>query len=285
MQQVRRGHPFLRHGDVFEGSRFPDDFEDLQSRLRTGVPLNQAMHDYGLSSVIGSEVTDTRGNRMNPEQRKNAYHLVKWQRRIKIMTTKEKTLAFGFRYMDTQNQTLGYDWQVAQSAALIYRRAVKEGILRGRLTEFVTAGSLYVAARQHGVAKHLAKHASLLGYNKKDVGRSVMAIENALRLKPQNASVESRISQICGKIEGSSQLQVSAMKIMHDVNTIDPRFHSGKDPMGLGAAAIYIAYRNNPTLVNEILSQRALAAKSEMTQMTIRSRYQNMKRILDSRKQ
>ena len=52
---------------------------------------------------------------------------------------------------------------------------------------------------------------------------------------------------------------------------------AGKDPMGLAAAALYLACVNN----NEDKTQRDIAEAANVTEVTIRNRYKGLKESLD----
>ena len=54
------------------------------------------------------------------------------------------------------------------------------------------------------------------------------------------------------------------------------RVASGKDPMGLAAASLYIACLRN----NEKKTQKDIAEAAGVTEVTVRNRYKNLKRQL-----
>ena len=61
---------------------------------------------------------------------------------------------------------------VRETAAVIYRRAVKQNMIRGRSIEGVVAGSLYAACRITNVPRTLDEISAITRVKKKEIGRT-----------------------------------------------------------------------------------------------------------------
>jgi transcription initiation factor TFIIB len=82
------------------------------------------------------------------------------------------------------------------------------------------------------------------------------------------------ISKIAERTGISGDTQGLAIKILRQARR--KRAASGKDPMGLAAAALYIACLQN----NEKKTQKDIAEAAGVTEVTVRNRYKSLKRQL-----
>ena len=80
------------------------------------------------------------------------------------------------------------------------------------------------------------------------------------------------VSKIAEKNRITGRTQGIAIAILADAKR--KRFAAGKDPMGLAAAALYIACLQN----NEKITQKDIADASGVTEVTVRNRYKALKR-------
>ena len=60
-------------------------------------------------------------------------------------------------------------------------------------------------------------------------------------------------------------------------HAVESRTSAGKDPMGLAAAALYVAC----VMENESITQKDLAEAASVTEVTIRNRYKGLKTTLN----
>jgi len=61
---------------------------------------------------------------------------------------------------------------ILETASVIYRKAVKERLIRGRSIQGVTSAAIYLACRQCALPRTLDEIAQASSVNKKEVGRS-----------------------------------------------------------------------------------------------------------------
>ncbi|MEM1990874.1 MAG: sigma factor-like helix-turn-helix DNA-binding protein, partial [Candidatus Bathyarchaeia archaeon] len=72
----------------------------------------------------------------------------------------------------------------------------------------------------------------------------------------------------------SGHIQAKALKILNEAKR--KHISAGKDPMGLAAAALYIA----AYLAGEKRTQKEIADAAGVTEVTVRNRYKTLKRQL-----
>ena len=83
------------------------------------------------------------------------------------------------------------------------------------------------------------------------------------------------VSKIAEKNRITGRTQGTAITILADAKR--KRFAAGKDPMGLAAAALYIACLLN----NERVTQKDIAEAAGVTEVTVRNRYKALKKQLN----
>jgi len=246
------------------------DDEQRAKRARVGAPLTYTIHDKGLSTMIDWHDRDIYGKRLSPGQKAQIYRLRKWQRRIRVSDATERNLAFALSEISKIANTLNLPKNILETASVIYRKAVKEHLIRGRSIQGVTSAALYVACRQCGLARTLEEIAQASNINKKEVGRSYRFLIKELNyfippLKP---------SQYITKFSNQLTMQGKVEEIAHKILSTarDLKLTSGRGPTGIAAAASYIA----SVLTGERKTQREIAEIAQVTEVTIRNRYKEL---------
>jgi len=246
------------------------DDEQRAKRARVGAPLTFTIHDKGLSTMIDWHDRDIYGKRLSPGQKAQIYRLRKWQRRIRVSDATERNLAFALSEISKIANNLSLPKNILETASIIYRKAVKERLIRGRSIQGVTAAAIYVACRQCGLARTLEEIAQASNINKKEVGRSYRFLVKELDyfippLKP---------SQYVTKFSNQLTMQGKVEEIAHKILTAakELKLTSGRGPTGIAAAASYIA----SVLTGERKTQREIAEIAQVTEVTIRNRYKEL---------
>ena len=244
--------------------------EEKASRSRVGIPTSYSVHDKGLSTMIDWHDRDIYGKRLSPGQKAQIYRLRKWQRRIRVSDATERNLAFALSEISKIANSLSLPKNILETASVIYRKAVKERLIRGRSIQGVTAAAIYVACRQCGLARTLDEIAQASNINKKEVGRSYRFLVKELDyfippLKP---------SQYVTKFSNQLTMQGKVEEIAHKILTAakELKLTSGRGPTGIAAAASYIA----SVLTGERKTQREIAEIAQVTEVTIRNRYKEL---------
>jgi transcription initiation factor TFIIB len=246
------------------------DDEQRAKRARAGAPATFTIHDKGLSTMIDWHDRDVYGKRLAPGQKAQIYRLRKWQRRIRVSDATERNLAFALSEISKIANNLNLPKNILETASVIYRKAVKERLIRGRSIQGVTAAAIYVACRQCGVARTLDEIATASTVNKKEVGRSYRFLIKELNyfippLKP---------SQYVTKFSNQLTMQGKVEEIAHKIlgTAKELKLTSGRGPTGIAAAASYIA----SVLTGERKTQREIAEIAQVTEVTIRNRYKEL---------
>lgn len=246
------------------------DQEQRSKRTRVGAPLTYTIHDKGLSTMIDWHDRDVYGKRLSPGQKAQVYRLRKWQRRIRVSDATERNLAFALSEISKIANALSLPKNILETASVIYRKAVKERLIRGRSIQGVTAAAIYVACRQCALPRTLEEIAQASNINKKEVGRSYRFLIKELDYFIPPLKPSQYITKFSNQLTMQGKVEEIAHKILSTAKEL--RLTSGRGPTGIAAAASYIA----SVLTGERKTQREIAEIAQVTEVTIRNRYKEL---------
>jgi transcription initiation factor TFIIB len=164
---------------------------------------------------------------------------------------------------------------IREKAAVIYRKALDKTLVRGRSINAIAAAALYAACRKSGSPKTLREIAEASLVDKKDVARCYRLLLKELDFHMPISDPLTYVSKIAEKNGVSGRTQGAAIAILREAK--QKRFSAGKDPMGMAAAAIYIACLQN----KEKTTQKEIAEAAGVTEVTVRNRYKSLKTQLN----
>jgi transcription initiation factor TFIIB len=213
---------------------------------------------------------DTYGKNLSPGQRAQIYRLRKWQRRSRVSDATERNLAFALSELSKISSTLNLPKNILETASVIYRKAVKKRLIRGRSIQGVTAAAIYMACRQCGVARTLDEVSATSFIDRKEIGRSYRFMVKELETFVPPSSPSYYISRFANQLGLVGNAETVAVRILNAATEM--KLTSGRGPIGIAAAATYIA----SALVNERRTQREIAEQANVTEVTIRNRYKEL---------
>ena len=251
------------------------DSDQREKRARTGAPMTYTIHDKGLSTRIGWTNRDAYGKSIPTRNRAQLYRLRKWQRRIRISDATERNLAIALSELDRMASGMGLPRNVRETAAMIYRKAALQKLVRGRTMEGVSAAALYAACRQCNVPRTLDEIAGSSRVSRKEIGRTYRFIARELGLKLMPTSPQDYISRFCSMLKLTGDVQNKATELLK--RAAEKELTSGRGPTGIAASALYIA----TILCGERRTQREVADIAGVTEVTIRNRYKELAKKLD----
>lgn len=251
------------------------DHEQKQKRKRTGPPVNYSLHDKGLSTTISWKNRDYYGRTIPTKIRGQVYRLRKWQRRTRISDATERSLSIAFSELSKISSIMNLPRTIREQAGMIYRKAAKKNLIRGRSVESVVVASVYAACRLSGTPRTLDELSEKSQIKRKEIGRTYRFIARELGLRLMPTSPQDYISRFCSELKLSGDVQSKAIEILKDA--ADKELTSGRGPTGVAAASIYIA----SILCGERRTQREVADVAGVTEVTIRNRYKELAERLD----
>lgn len=246
------------------------DHEQRDKRARAGAPLLYGIADRGLNSNIAAKNKDANGNAIPERNRAQMYRLRKWNKRMRVSRAGERNLALALGELDRLSSRLGIPRSVREDAALIYRNAAKNKLIRGRSIESVVAASVYTACRRGDIPRTLDEVSEASKVSKKRIGKTYRFLSRELNIKLKPTSPKDYISRFASKLGLSGEVQAKAIDIIN--KAFEMGLAVGKGPTGLAAAALYIASIG----LNERKTQKDIAVVAGVTEVTIRNRYKEL---------
>jgi transcription initiation factor TFIIB len=235
--------------------------QERNNREQTGPPISILLPDMGLSTVIDKQKI------INPDLKRAA----KWNTRI---TWQKRNLLIATTELKRIGSNLNLPNHVKEQGMRLYIEAFKKKLLRGRSINAMVAACLYVACKQKGIPRTLQEIIEEASVSPKDVRRSVSILMKEFNYKSQNTDPVALIPRYVTDLGLDSEIVALTTKILTTYVSNFPI--SGIDPKGLCAGAIYIACK----LKNVEFTQLQIANSIGITEVTLRSRYKELKKKL-----
>ena len=255
-----------------EWRSFQDEAGD--SKARTGMPTTITSYDMGLSTVIGSGNRDASGSSLSGPMRSTMDRVRVWDKRSQARNSFDRNLRTAFNEMKMFAEKLSVGEEVVERGAYLYRKAVERGVTRGRSIIQISAAALYAACRDMQVPRTLKDVAAVSNVSKKDLARSYRILVKEMDMKmpvPDPVRSVSRIASRAGVKEKTKRRALEILVKAHEKEVV-----AGKDPMGLAAAALYVA----STLEGDGKTQKDIADSASITEVTLRNRYKGLRSAL-----
>ena len=248
--------------------------DDVDNKTRTGSPTSLAMHDMGLSTIIDHANKDSTGKPLTASMRSTIERLRTWDSRSQVHEPVDRNFRQAFSELDRLKDKLALSNAVIEKTAYIYRKALEKGLVRGRSIPGVLGASLYAACRDGGTPRTLNDVSTEMNVKRKDVSRCYRLLLKELDLKMPVVDPIKYMARIASQAGLHEKVKRRALTILQDANAME--ITAGKDPMGLAAAALYLAC----VLCGENTTQKVIALAAGVTEVTIRNRYKGLRESL-----
>ncbi|MEK0325914.1 MAG: TFIIB-type zinc ribbon-containing protein [Nitrosopumilus sp.] len=248
--------------------------EEKDDRARTRIPASLQMHDMGLATVIGVMDKDAAGKSLPASMKATIERLRTWDGRSQVHEPVDRNLRQAFSELDRLADKLSVSDAVIEKSAYIYRKALERGLVRGRSISALIAASLYAACRDTQTPRTLKDVSEISNVKKKDIARCYRLLLREMELKMPVVDPSRCVSRIASKSGLSERTKRQAHLILKKAE--ETRTSAGKDPMGLAAAALYVAC----VAEGESKTQKDVAEAAGVTEVTIRNRYKGLKLAL-----
>ena len=164
---------------------------------------------------------------------------------------------------------------VIERAAYIYRKDLEKHLARYRDTSPLLASALYAACRYTSTPRTLKEVGAATNIKRKDIARCYRWLFKELELKTLGTDPIQCVGIIASKIGIEEKTKRHAIEVLRLAQK--NKISAGKAPMGLAAAALYLACVKN----GEYKTQRDIADAANVTEVTIRNRCKGLKELLD----
>ena len=248
--------------------------QEKVSRARVGAPTKYSDSAKGLSTVIPVD-RDAFGRPLSPKVRRQMWRLRRWHLRSAFHASQDRNLSQAMDELQRLSEKLHISSSVQEMAAVIYRKALNKGLVKGRSIAAIVAGSLYAACRFTKTPRTLKEIAEASLRDQKEISRAYRIVVKNLQMEMPIDDPIDYATKIAEKAGASSDVEGLATKIIRDAK--NKHATMGKDPSGLAAAALYIASK----LKKEKITQKHLAKAAGSTEVTVRNRTKDLMKRLD----
>ncbi len=195
------------------------DSEQATKRIRVGPPMTYRINDKGLKVPIEKFLKGKEGH-------------------AGINTTKEQSFIFALSQIERMSSALRLPENIREAASLLYRKAMRKKLIKGRSIEAITSAILYIVCRQYGIPRTLEEIKQVSWENKeKKIYKAVNLLLRKLELKIPPASPVDFVPRFCSLLELNKETESIALEIAGKIELNN----NGQLPTGVTAGAIYIA--------------------------------------------
>lgn len=248
--------------------------EERQSRRRVGPSTSYYLYDKGLSTVMKFD-KDSSGRSLSSETRYKMLRLRRWHIRSRLHSTFERNLSQAMNELERLCDKLKIPPNIKETAAVIYRKSLKEGLVRGRSIAALTAASLYAACRMTRTPRTLKEIARASPRTRKEISRCYRLILRETNPRMPIDDPSKYVSKIASGVGLNPKIEYKSIELLERARK--QRITTGKDPKGLAAAAIYIA----SILEGTNITQREIAESAGVTEVTVRNRYKGLSKAMN----
>jgi transcription initiation factor TFIIB len=261
--------------------------EQSNNRIRTGMPTSLARHDMGLSTIIGRTNRDYTGNAIDTSIKSTIDRLRILDYRTQLHSSTDRSLKKAFSELDFLRDKLALPYSVVEKTAYIYRKAQQRGMIRGRTVSAMLAAATYIACREIRVGKTLKDIAAGSNVKPKTLSQCYRMLLTELDIKTPMLDPMRCVAKVASRMQLNEMTSRQAMGIMH--NAMKSEASTGKNPMGLAAAVLYISYHNNNIKnsaqrksndSDDKRTQTSFAQASGITDVTLRNTIRSLKNQL-----
>lgn len=244
--------------------------DEYSSNSRTGQKTSLKMADRGLSTTIQAQNRDSAGRTLSTDNKRSFYRLRMWDRNSKSALSKQSFVK-AFTFLDGMRPKLGLPEHVVEKSAYLFRKVEQKQLLRGRSSLPVMCSVIYMACRITDTPRTLSDIADAAGIKKRVIQRFYRLL--FANLDDVN-SISYSPSEFVSRISTEANLSEKTIRNARKILEFSDRkgITSGKNPMSMAAAAVYLALQDN----HEKVSQTRIAKISGISAVTIRNRVKEL---------
>src|ERR687887_2185426 len=250
--------------------------EDIESKSRTGMPTSLAFHDMGLSTFISYSNVDANGATISPEQMSKVQRMRRWNKISSNNRSYHRNLKNAFAILSTIKDKLSLSDTLIEKAAYNYRKALDKKIIKGRSIRALIVAAVYAACRELNVPRTLDEIAGTANTDAIFAGKCYRLLVQNLDLRLPVIDSNKYLARISNKAKVGEKTYRKALDMLSTIKS-DPISH-GKDPNALAVAVLYAACLRE----GENVSQAQIAVSGDISIVTLRKRFQDVRKIFPS---
>jgi transcription initiation factor TFIIB len=166
---------------------------------------------------------------------------------------------------------LGLPTSVRDQACQLFRTAQDLDLLRGRSIEAIASGCLYAICRINEHRRSFEAIARVSKIDEERIRTGYTALNRELNLPVPPANPSQYVPQVASAVDASQETRRRARTLLDTAGK--DRIANGRNPLDSAAGALYLAGQET----GEFLKQKALAEAADVSAVTVRERYRDLK--------
>ena len=258
------------HGPEVKSTRL----EDKMKLARATGQTTYSQHDLGIATEISIGTKDFSGKSINSEIASQMNNLRKWQKRVRISSSRDRRLSNVLGKISEVSQNCSLPKNVVETASKIYRSLDGKDIqVKGKSVLSISAAVIYLACKQCAIVRSLEEIIQATTPMKEAKAKVKLASRYYRTLVMELGTVtapvltmDKYISKIANMTNTDTRVERLALEIA--VKTKNRSITDGKAPNGIAAAYLYVS----SILLGQSILQRDVSSVSGVTEVTIRNR-------------
>jgi len=246
--------------------------EERSSRSRTGMGYSYSLYDKGLSTVL-SGYRDANGKTLKRETMRQMDRLRRYDNRSKFDDTWRRNLSIAMAELDRMSALLHIPSSIKERSALLYRKALRMDLIRGRSIDAFVAASIYSTCRLERLPRPLKQISAASTREHSEIARTYRLMLREMNLKMPIDDPMKFVPSIASKLNLRRDTETHAIEILRKARKLHGL--SGKEPRGIAAASLYKACLEN----NDRRVQKEVAEAAGTTEVTLRNRLRGIETL------
>ena len=260
----------VRTDDVFNRGPEWRAFTPSESAKRErATPTPYSAFEGGMFTRF-KEGRDANGTRLNPEQLQKWRRLRRFDLRTKSDDNKIRNLNQATIEEERFADRLHLPRGIKNKALFIYRKALKEDLIRGRTISDFVAAAIYAACRESKVPRSLTNVSEASGRSVKDISRTYRLLVRSLKLRMPIDTPMKFVPRIAGSLNIDVETERKTLESLRIAG--ERKLLIGKDPRSMATAALYMACKSN----KRKMTQKKLADAAGISTVSLRNRLREL---------
>ncbi len=252
------------------------EFSSPETKLEPTHPLSSSLESSNLGFIqtfIDKRNVDSKGKKISLEN----LHMIRKLDSLALADDSDRNIKKAMAEIRRTAERLGVGYSVQREAMSIYSKAYQMGLIRGRTVEGICIAAIYVACRKLNVPRLLDDIAEIgSSEERRFIAPYCKLLIRRLGIQLPQLVASEYLDQIARNAGISTRTQREAFSILSIVS--QNATLSGKKPVSLAAAALYLASRRT----GEHTSQLRIASATSLTPTTVRKTSNEIEKILNS---
>lgn len=257
--------------------------EDSEKRESCGAPENIFLFDKGLCTVMGHEARDCNGSYIQSKQAQEFRHLSKLDKHTRPQHRMHNNYSEAMAELGkiASADCLNVTTSIQEQVAYRYLKILKSAQMKGLNIRYILLVLTYRTCLEVGDLRTIYEVTTFGGITSREFMKYHAKILQFFHLPLIQPKPKDYLRRIYTRLHiDCEQVYVCARNLCERLETharANFKFVVGKDPAGVAGGALYLACR----LLNFNRTQHEIGKVINVTEVTIRTRYKEIGKILD----